>query len=371
MSYIGEEKNIYVIRKKMATTRMTALQNQITQLRNCFDGLRTDVANKLNECNTCIQSAESLCREITEMATQLEDKLANVSDEEKEWKETKVKLGMTSVKGMVILNVGGDRYTTSVDTLTRHKDTFFTALLSKQWQLECDPKDNSIFIDRNGKLFTYILEYLRTDIVLDDVMTNEILRQKLIIEAKYFCLHSLIDILTKAGDFLNGTLLTTEHKKILNEFYGKPEQNWVLIYKASRDGFDSNAFHTRRDNQKPTMTIVRSNNNYLFGGYASEAWVPNVGSYMSDSRAFLFTLTNPHNIPPTKYLVNPQNTGKALQYHIGYGPIFGQSDIAITSNQSGYFFFPADYLDSTGKGANTFTGTSNFTTLDIEVFKLS
>jgi hypothetical protein len=37
----------------------------------------------------------------------------------------------TSIKGKVILDVGGEKYATSVDTLTRVKDTFFTALFSK------------------------------------------------------------------------------------------------------------------------------------------------------------------------------------------------------------------------------------------------
>lgn len=284
---------------------MATLQNQITELKTRFDGLRADVVEKLNECTVCITSAEECYQEIKEMATHLEDQLANVSNEEKEWQETKVKLAMTSIKGMVILNVGGEEYTTSVETLTSEKNTFFTALFSKQWQLERDSKDGTIFIDRNGKLFTYILEYFRTNIVLDDVMKDEILRQKLLIEAKYFGLHSLIDVLTKpsraaeveqkqkAGDFLNGTLLTTEQKMKLNEFYGKPEPNWELIYRASRDGFGASAFHTRCDNQKSTMVVVRSTNNYLFGGYASAAWIPDVGAYISDPGAFLFTLTNP------------------------------------------------------------------------------
>ena len=321
------------------------------------------------------------------MATHLEDKLTNVSNEEKEWKETKIKLGMTSIKGMVVLNVGGDRYTTSVETLTREKDTFFTALFSKQWQLEKDPKDDSIFIDRNGKLFAHILEYLRTNVVLDDVLKNEILRQKLILEAKYFRLHSLIDALTESdrltqvdqaketGEFLNGTLLAAEQKVKLNEFYGKRGQKWELIYKASRDGFDASAFHTRCDNQGPTMTIIRSVTNYLFGGYASVSWAAANNGYISDSNAFIFTLTNPHNIPPTKYLVNPERIAHALQNSSDYGPVFGGCDIAVknnsNSNQSSSFNLPCFYVDTTGQGNNTFTGAAHFTTSDIEVFRTS
>ncbi len=306
------------------------------------------------------------------MTTILENKLVNASNEEKEWKDIKVKLATTSIKGKVILDVGGEKYATSVDTLTRVKDTVFTALFSKQWQLERDPDDKSIFIDRNGKIFTYILEYLRTDIVPNNVWKDETILHSVLIESQHFRLHALTDML--AG-FSNGTLLQLEHKKKLNEFYGKMHQQWELIYKASRDGFNANAFHTRCNNKGPTMTIIQSNNNYLFGGYTSIPWTSD-NSYKNDTTAFLFTLTNPHDIPPTKYLLNPDKTGNAVNHTSSYGPTFGGGhDIhlanASNSNKSSYSNFPTAYTDTTGKGNATFTGARNFTTSDIEVFKLA
>ncbi|CAF2140706.1 unnamed protein product [Rotaria magnacalcarata] len=200
-------------------------------------------------------------------------------------------------------------------------------------------------------------------------MKNETLRRKLIIEARYFRLHSLIEVLTEPDRSAK-----IQQEKKLNEFYGKSNQKWDLIYRGSRDGFDPNAFHTRCDNQGSTMTVVRSTNNYLFGGYASVGWTSVYGAYINDPCVFLFTLTNPHNIPPTKYLVKPDNVVNALQYSNAYGPIFGGCDIALftnsNSNQSSSVRFPYFYVDTTGQGKNTFTGTANFTTLDIEVFKV-
>jgi hypothetical protein len=43
-----------------------------------------------------------------------------------------------SLHKMVKLNVGGDRYTTSIDTLTGENDRFFTKLFSQQWELKLD-----------------------------------------------------------------------------------------------------------------------------------------------------------------------------------------------------------------------------------------
>jgi hypothetical protein len=371
----------------MAST-LNNLCEEVSKLKTSFEKLRTEANAKLTECSNSIGSAEKLCHQATKMTTNLEEKLAHASNDEKEWKDIKVKLATTSFEGMVILNVGGDKYTTSVETLTREKDTFFTALFSKQWELKRDPVDKSIFIDRDGKLFAHLLAYLRTNQVPKDATNNESLRRSLIIEAEYFLLHNLIQILTEPEriveeaerfridqDFPDGTLLESEQKMKLNEFYGKRDQRWQLIYKASRDGFDANAFHTRCDGKGPTMTIVRSNNNYLFGGYTSVAWGVD-GTYKTDTTAFLFTLTNPHNIPPTKYQIDPAKSANAVRHHSGHGPMFGSSqDLRLAansnSNNSSRTTFPGSYIDTTGKGNNTFTGALNFTASDIEVFQLA
>ncbi|CAF0858901.1 unnamed protein product [Rotaria sp. Silwood1] len=87
----------------------------------------------------------------------------------------------------------------------------------------------------------------------------------------------------------------------------------ILDVGASRDGVDANAFHSRCNNKGPTMIIIQSNSNYLFGSYTAIPWTSN-DSYADDSTTFLFTLINPHEIPPSKYLIDPNKTVKAV-YH--------------------------------------------------------
>ncbi|CAF0958556.1 unnamed protein product [Adineta steineri] len=294
---------------------------------------------------------------------------------------------------MITLNVGGVRYITNVDILTRENDTFFAALFSGRWQLKQDPNDNSVFIDGDGELFKHILEYFRTNSVFSDIMTNESLLRRLIIEAEYFCIDNLIyrlkepdrkrqqkekeeeERLRIENTFPNGTLLRLEHKVKLNEFYGNINQRWELIYKATRDGFSASAFHSRCDNKGPTISIIQSNNNYIFGGYTSIAWTSSQ-KYQNDETAFLFTLTNPHNIPPTKYTIRSDHTTHAIYDDSRCGPRFGSgTDICIyDSNNSNNFrcsIYPLSYDDTTGKGNKTFTGANWFTISEIEVFKLA
>ena len=355
----------------MTSDTVTALHDKINETKTRYNQLREEINSKLNECSDCLSTIEKLHREAGKMTITLEEQVTNSLNEEKEWKDIKSRLATISTKGMVVLNVGGVKHMTSVDTLIREKDTFFTALFSKQWTIERDDNDRSIFIDRNGKLFTHILEYLRTHSIPKDVLKSDSLHKSILIEAEYFRLHTLIK---KLDPFVGGTLLSLTFARKLNEFSGKEDQRWELIYKASRDGFDTNAFHTRCDNKGPTMTVVQSNSNYLFGGYTAIAWTSD-GGWKKDTTTFLFTLTNPHSIPPTKYVVNPGNVENAVFHSSTYGPTFGSSnDLYLVNNcnsSNSSISFPSGYTDTTGKGNKTFTGSSSFLTSDIEIFKLA
>ncbi|CAF4634526.1 unnamed protein product, partial [Didymodactylos carnosus] len=155
---------------------------------------------------------------------------------------------------------------------------------------------------------------------------------------------------------------------------GNTNQQWILLYKATKDGFDAASFHRLCDGKGPTMTIIQSNSNDLFGGYTSVPWSQD-GACHSDTTAFLFTLINPYQIQPTKFISNGSNLDHIVR-HPTHGPTFSRGrDIHISSksnvNNSSYTNFPSTYADTTGKGKETFTGALNFTTSDIEVFGLA
>eukprot|EP00933_Yihiella_yeosuensis_P005993 TRINITY_DN110614_c0_g1_i1.p1 TRINITY_DN110614_c0_g1~~TRINITY_DN110614_c0_g1_i1.p1 ORF type:complete len:211 (-),score=20.65 TRINITY_DN110614_c0_g1_i1:228-860(-) len=61
---------------------------------------------------------------------------------------------------LVELNVGGFLFTSSLTTLTRYKDSMLASLFSGQWKISKDGQGRC-FIDRDGSLFGYILNFLR------------------------------------------------------------------------------------------------------------------------------------------------------------------------------------------------------------------
>jgi hypothetical protein len=127
------------------------------------------------------------------------------------------------------------------------------------------------------------------------------------------------------------------------------------------------------DNKGPTLTVIQSSTGYLFGGYTPLPWDAS-STYKSHPDMFIFTLTNPHTFPPTKYALK-QADKYGIYCYCPYGPIFGGGhDILVADNShqnaGSYTNFPYSYIDSTGKGNVTFTGARNFTTSEIEVFSV-
>jgi len=172
-----------------------------------------------------------------------------------------------------------------------------------------------------------------------------------------------------------GTLLNIMQQMKLNEFYGVPNQPWQLLYKATRDGFSASIFHQLCDDKGATISVIKSSEGWLFGGFTTQSWSGN-GVNKADPQAFLFTLTNPHNIPATKFITIQQQC--AIHGHQGSGPIFGGcggNDIHVNTNSNinthSNTDFPNLYKDTTGKAQSTlFTGSRHFSTTDIEIYTI-
>lgn len=62
----------------------------------------------------------------------------------------------------VSLNVGGEIYTTTLGMLTHHRDSMLGAMFTGQIPVLRDSRGN-VFIDRDGKIFRHILNYLRSN----------------------------------------------------------------------------------------------------------------------------------------------------------------------------------------------------------------
>ncbi|XP_063978261.1 BTB/POZ domain-containing protein KCTD3 isoform X2 [Diachasmimorpha longicaudata] len=96
---------------------------------------------------------------------------------------------------IVHLNVGGTRFSTSRQTLTWIPDSFFTALLSNRIASRRD-ETGALFVDRDPKMFSIILNYLRTRDI--DLRNTDI--RALRHEAEYYGITPLIKRLILCED---------------------------------------------------------------------------------------------------------------------------------------------------------------------------
>eukprot|EP01118_Nematostelium_gracile_P013289 TRINITY_DN4998_c0_g1_i2.p1 TRINITY_DN4998_c0_g1~~TRINITY_DN4998_c0_g1_i2.p1 ORF type:complete len:334 (-),score=79.11 TRINITY_DN4998_c0_g1_i2:32-883(-) len=105
------------------------------------------------------------------------------AEEERMSLEKKVEESFKKIGTQINLNVGGQRFSTSRDTLVSIEGTYFYAMLSSdRWQPNAQ---GEYFIDRSSKHFLQILDFMRTGkLVLEDLTENQ--KNELKIELDYY-----------------------------------------------------------------------------------------------------------------------------------------------------------------------------------------
>ena len=95
-----------------------------------------------------------------------------------------------SHNSVVELNIGGVVYTTTSSTLTKFPDSMLGAMFSGSMPTTRD-HNGRFFIDRNGDLFQYILDYLRSAQLPAKLGDN--LLHRLLMEADFYQIQPLIE----------------------------------------------------------------------------------------------------------------------------------------------------------------------------------
>lgn len=150
-------------------------------------------------------------------------------------------------------------------------------------------------------------------------------------------------------------------------------KKWKLAYQATRDGFDTNKFHSLCDKFSESIIVIKAESGNIFGAYSAETWAGS--GYSNNPKTFLFSVQNSINQP--QVLKSKGQSNETYRYS-SYGPTFGSGhDLYICSNSnttnSSYTNNPYSFngpQNFTGT-ANTFlAGSYNFKTKEIEVYGL-
>jgi hypothetical protein len=251
------------------------------------------------------------------------------------------KLGIFNEDSIVRFNVGGQIFSTSKLNITQkirkpanndyYEDNQLTRILNGTCEdAKFDKENQAIFIDRNPKYFSYIIDFLRS--INENNESNEFDFQLskldedidgLLREAEYFNIQSLVDLITLRPE--SNILDSVEFLSLMDLIGFERGSKWRLIYRATTDSFGSDKFHLKCDNIPNTLIIINTVNSYVFGGFSSEAWDES-GQYKDDPKSFLFSFINPDNKP---LKLNYIGTGKAMYCHANNGPTFGAGMVLL------------------------------------------
>ncbi|KAJ5066315.1 pep-cterm sorting domain-containing protein [Anaeramoeba ignava] len=135
---------------------------------------------------------------------------------------------------------------------------------------------------------------------------------------------------------LNSRILKDwEYIQIVRQWVPDPDILHVnsLGFSAQRDGFSSRAFHNACDDKGSTLVFIKTKDGFIFGGFTSVGFKSGSPGLLKDEFAFLFTLKNPSNFPPSKFPIYPDRIKSAVESISSSGPIFGSFAPSISSIQ--------------------------------------
>ena len=106
----------------------------------------------------------------------------------------------------------------------------------------------------------------------------------------------------KSDDKKNNKIIINLDSLIIedNEKYNMTLKNWInpnmkikaeLLYRMSRDGIEVQTFHNLCDNKGPTVIIAKLIDGYILGTYTPLDWDSTTNGSKSDSKMFVFSLT--------------------------------------------------------------------------------
>ena len=153
---------------------------------------------------------------------------------------------------------------------------------------------------------------------------------------------------------------------------GLNKNSLAILYRSRTDGFDNKVFHSECNGVYGTLTVVKTKNSNIFGGYTSADWSGNY-QYKNDSAAFLFSLVNSYNVSVKLNIIRQDYAIYSDSY---YSIKFGVgNDLYCSYDQCysnlGYSYQLPSFLTYGRNEANSFLGGSQFfQPVEIEVYKI-
>ena len=175
--------------------------------------------------------------------------------------------------------------------------------------------------------------------------------------------------------FLNSSIINQDINKInllikwIKEKIKKDVISSEMIFRMSKDGDKSEDFHKFCDNQGPTLVIVQTTSNKIFGGFTPLNWKSTEEKPIDkNNQTFIFSLDFNKRYDQVK--LNSQ----AIKCSKEFGPNFGNDDFQLKKNLKEGICYADNSCNFICNGETELLGGKNnnetFYTKELEVFKI-
>ena len=220
--------------------------------------------------------------------------------------------------------------------------------------------------EENKKLNDKIDSLIKNNIKKKD--KNNLNQNKIIINDENIKLSSDDDILKESSIINSNINGLNQIKKWIEEKTDNHDINFKLIFKMSKHGYEGKEFRIYCDNEAPTLILIKSKNNHVFGGFTPLSWGKENKPIDNSNQTFVFSLDRNKKFD----ILNPKE--HAIRCRKNEGPVFGNCDIKVGEDMRKIDFysrgngnyFSKDNLEITGETGEK----TSLEALELEVYNL-
>ena len=161
-----------------------------------------------------------------------------------------------------------------------------------------------------------------------------------------------------------------------NEILMKKNIIYKLLYRATRDGNDTQIFHKKCDNIMGTLSIIKTTKGMRFGGYTEKKWCNTIDNitFYKDYKGICFCFS----LDLFRIYDFNGNSSRSIGCYYGYGPYFldDKMNFFYLYNSSNLWFGSTSYTTkgtSFGKFVEDYeinNGLKEFSVIELEVFQI-
>ena len=174
-----------------------------------------------------------------------------------------------------------DSWSNDFNELLKKNNYFDANLLNGSLKsIHFDKQNNKFFVNMQLKYYDVIEDYLKNGQKNKELVgyyeNGNV--EELVNEMKMIGIKLNEEEKNKIKGYFYHPMFTKLSKIIDNSSYDKMIQKWTndrkwkLIYRASEHRYRASYFHETCDNKGPTLIIIKSNDNCIFGGYTTQSW---------------------------------------------------------------------------------------------------